>query len=282
MGTVIAQDSKGKWVQFTADTQSVEADAIPSGGAAASGGLSTATTALTAAQINHLFSAPLTLMAAPGAGKAIIPVFVEFYNHVGSIPFGSENAEAGNLILMYGGVTGQPIVGDAATFESAVSSTLSALIYSGSFSSGSVPSNANQPGVRITIAPTPYSAISDQPIVVANNTDDYADYGAVLTSGITSGNAGSGYASGDTGTIGGSYGAGAAYHVDTVSGGGAVATYHLTANGFGYKVGVTGNATATGGAQAGSGTGFQVDINSVTPGNGSGFITITYKLVTLP
>lgn len=97
--------------------------------------------------------------------------------------------------------------------------------------------------------------------------------------------AGTGYAAGDTGTVN-PYGSVtvvlAAYVIDTVDGGGAVLTYHLSANGAGYKSGSTGNHTTTGGGQPGAGTGFQIDVNSVTPGNGSGLITITYKIVTLP
>lgn len=83
--------------------------------------------------------------------------------------------------------------------------------------------------------------------------------GAILTSALNAG--GSGYAQGDTGTI---VGGTAAYVIDSVNAG-AVVTYHLTSAGSAYSTG-TGVATATGGAQAGVGVNFTVDISTVAVG----------------
>jgi hypothetical protein len=248
----------------------------------AGGGLNVATVALTASQINHLFSAPQTVLAAPGAGKAIVPIFVSWCNHPGSIPTGGgSNADAGNVILAYTDANGLVVVGDAAVFEASVPSFVFAPSFTGAYGSG-IGTTASIPPGTGTVTGFPYTSIANQPLVISNNLEDYVKYGAILTGSITAAHAGTGYVIGDTGTVGGSYGTGATYVVDTVGGGGAVATYHLTANGKQYKTGITGNATATGGSQPGVGTGFQIDVNSVTPGNGSGEIMILYMVKTLP
>lgn len=74
---------------------------------------------------------------------------------------------------------------------------------------------------------------------------------------------GTGYAVGDTGTINGGDG-NATYVVDTESGG-AVLTFTLTFGGSGYVV-ADEQATSRGGGQPGSGSGFIVDINTVSGG----------------
>jgi len=236
----------------------------------------TTTVSLTASQINHLFSAPQTVLAAPGAGKAIVPIFVEWYNHVGTVPTGSPGADAGNIILSYQNGSGRTVAGDGGLFEVIASS----VVFSSSTPGGYGPITAFTPGGAAL-----FSDISNQSLVISNSVEDYIKYGAILTSSVTAGNAGTGYVIGDTGQVTG-YGFVtdilARYVVDTVDGGGAVLTYHLTSNGAGYKTGTTGNATSTSGAQPGIGTGFQIDVNSVTPGDGSGQLVLTYKIVTLP
>lgn len=82
--------------------------------------------------------------------------------------------------------------------------------------------------------------------------------GSIAAAGVTAG--GTGYAIGDTGTI--TTGSGnATYRVATVSGG-AVASFTVTSGGSGYTVG-TGQATARGGSQPGSGSGFTVNVTSI-------------------
>lgn len=101
--------------------------------------------------------------------------------------------------------------------------------------------------------------------------------GPIATSSLTSGAGGALYAANDTGTI--STGNGdATYIVNTVDGGGAVLTYTITAPGTGYSVG-TANATSTGGGQPGVGTGFEIDINSITQGDGSILYAIYFSVV---
>lgn len=104
------------------------------------------------------------------------------------------------------------------------------------------------------------------------------DAGPIVTA--TVGTGGSGYVIGDTGTVTTDDTSDATYVVDTVSTG-AVATFHLTSAGHCYEV-ATGVATATGGAQAGSGTGFTVNIAAVgTQGDGDAFLTVEYTVMPL-
>lgn len=89
MGTVIAQDPKGKWVQFVADTHTVEADAIPNFfgdlltnandlaqlaialGIGAGGGLLSRRVTISSAQLLAIHDTPVEIIPAPGAGKFI-------------------------------------------------------------------------------------------------------------------------------------------------------------------------------------------------------------------
>lgn len=88
--------------------------------------------------------------------------------------------------------------------------------------------------------------------------------GPIATSILHAAGGGSGYVIGDTGTVNGGRDL-ATYVVDTVNTG-AVVTYHLVSLGTGYSV-ATNVATTVGGAQPGVGTGFAIDISTVTPEN---------------
>jgi hypothetical protein len=86
----------------------------------------------------------------------------------------------------------------------------------------------------------------------------------ITASNVTSGHAGTGYAVGDTGTVTFAGTAAATYIVNTVSSG-AVATYSITSVGQGYII-AGAYVTATGGAQAGVGTGFEIDVSAIGGG----------------
>jgi len=95
---------------------------------------------------------------------------------------------------------------------------------------------------------------------------------AVLTSILGSG--GSGYAAGDTGFFGANLPTlSAAYMVDTVDGSGAVLTYHVTDPGYGNFVQI--ENTQNGGSQPGSGSGFTINVLSVSPTTSDVSINIT-------
>ena len=105
--------------------------------------------------------------------------------------------------------------------------------------------------------------------------------GAVLTYHLT--NAGTGYVVGAgqaTATGGGQPGVGTGMTIDvnSTNGVGAVLTFHLTANGTGYNVGT--NVATTVGSGSGDG-GFTVNIDSITPGNGSIKYSFTYAVLDL-
>ncbi len=89
-----------------------------------------------------------------------------------------------------------------------------------------------------------------------------ASGGAINSNSLFAG--GSGYVVNDTGVIQGGNGTVATYTVNTVTAG-AVATYTISGAGTGYTP-MLGATTATGGAQAGIGTGFRISIASVTAG----------------
>jgi hypothetical protein len=102
--------------------------------------------------------------------------------------------------------------------------------------------------------------------------------GIILTSSKDAG--GSNYQVGDTGFLDGG-GVSAYYEVDTVDGGGAVLTYHLTNSGTGYTE--ANFETIADGSQPGIGTGFTVDVDSITSlnGDGSASLTVFYSVVDL-
>ncbi len=92
--------------------------------------------------------------------------------------------------------------------------------------------------------------------VLTFKTNGTGSAGAIVSASINAG--GSGYALGDTGTISG--GTAGTYIVTGVSGSGAVTAFTVTVGGSAYTITGTYNATATGGAQAGSGTGFRINL----------------------
>ena len=85
--------------------------------------------------------------------------------------------------------------------------------------------------------------------------------GAIATTSLGFG--GIGYAVNDTGIVLDGSGTRATYTVNTVDGAGAVLTYTMSAAGTGYLP-ANGMDTATGGAQPGVGTGFTINVLTVT------------------
>ncbi len=102
--------------------------------------------------------------------------------------------------------------------------------------------------------------LANQPVCIFADDNFTKTKGAINASALGSG--GTGYSSGDTGTVTGNNGTGATYTVTGVNTG-AVTTYTLSAHGHEYSTG-SGASTATGGSQPGSGTGFTIDISTVT------------------
>lgn len=230
-----------------------------------------AVVSLTASQINHLSSSPATLIAAPGSGKAIVPIQTIFAYHFGTIPFGN-NGQQINAVFN----DTSSVAWDFGLFENSVSGVLP---YPTFFTNSIA---ANFPPLEGQIKTFPYTTIGNAPLLLKSYNGDMIGFGKITASNLTSGQGGTGYASGDTGTILGSTGnTDAAYVVDTVGAGGAVLTYHLSNPGTGYGVS-SANATSPGGSQPGIGSGFEIDITAISPGDGTGKVTILYSIISLP
>jgi len=116
--------------------------------------------------------------------------------------------------------------------------------------------------------------------IVFNSQDgfDPATVGLIVTSSLGS-NTGAGYAPGDTFNIIAAQGPdNTIFTVDTVDGGGAVLTYHISTQGdSGYQTGADFNAnTLTGG-----GVGLLINIDSIIPGDGTLRVTVQYQVVAI-
>lgn len=216
------------------------------------GGLSLVTVPFTADQINHLFSAPQTLIDAPGTGKAIIVAGNWGAVTAGTIPFNSEN---GFVDIYYGSASGEDIntaINDSLTLTTSTV-TVSSLPH----------------------VPSPYTQIENLPLVLAGTGEDFVNGGAIASATLGAG--GLAYAPGDTGTV--SPEGVSVYVVDTIGAGGAVLTFHFSDAGYGNNVG-DGHATVV---STGIGDGnFTINITKITPGNGKCSITVSYYILTLP
>lgn len=217
------------------------------------GTIQSITIALTANQINHLFSVPVTLVPAPGAGKLINPLQATALFKANTLRFGKAGA---TIATGYGScATIAPY--DLAAFVIQAVSTVEVDQTAGAYSK-------------------PSAALDNQPLVACGLVSDFVSGGAVATSNLHAGGGGTGYAPGDTG---GFNDCTALYTIDTVGGGGDVLTYHLTNTGYECPI-ISNEGTFT---NDGTGDGnFTVDIATVNPGNGSGTITILYTIATLP
>jgi hypothetical protein len=123
----------------------------------------------------------------------------------------------------------------------------------------------NVQGITGGGAATTSPVIYFDPINGATNTGQKVAFvesaiaGQILTASVTPGHGGTGYAAGNAGIINGTGGL-ATYQVTTVTGG-AVTAFTITYPGSGYTTG-TGITTI---ATSGTGTGFEVNINTVSP-----------------
>jgi len=219
------------------------------------GPISVATVSLTANQINHLFSAPVTLVAAPGAGKVIQPLSVSSLLKAGTIPFGKGGLPAAAIGTFYG-TNAHPTSYALDAFTNNLVDTVITDIASGA--------------IGIT------SSVGNNAALIAGGTgDNFINGGAIVTSNLHVGSGGTGYAPGDTGGLND---CGATYAIDTAPGG-VVATYHIVNPSFACPI-ITNEGTFT---STGVGDGnFAIDITAVTPGNGSGSVVVYYQTLTLP
>lgn len=241
----------------------------PTGPTGPSSGVSSANVALTANQINHLFSAPVTLVAAPGVGKMILPISILFALNYGTVPFGGNGT---NVCVDFSTsqLQGSSIACDNSLFEGEQLASSTALDH---FAAPTGLAWQQGQGINVRLN----SATANKALSIFNLTGDTITLGAIATSNITAGHAGLLYAPGDTFTdnvIGASIAV-----VDTVSVGGVVTSYHFTNPGYALSVG-NGQSTSV---LTGSGDGnLQIDITAITPGDGTGSVTVIYTTITLP
>jgi hypothetical protein len=187
-----------------------------------------ATATLTAAQIRNLNATPKQLLASPGAGKGYMVLGVETQALPSTTPFGVP----ANARLSAGGLN--QVLNDYSSWETgrfdqgASTATLYAL--NGTLSSENMSLFvSSQPPATPGVFPP--ALIANQPLVIGNTGHDFTG-GAILAATLANG--GSGYANGDEFTIGfaGPTSGGPAHGiVDTVDGGGAVLTFHISAAG---------------------------------------------------
>lgn len=221
----------------------------------ASGPFSVANVTLSTAQLLALNATPVQLVAAPGAGKVICGLGCFVFYIAGTHPLGATSFQ-----LNWGATEGYTTTGPS--FYSAVSGMV-----------GDV-----HMGPGSTVSPAQDLAQYENQAVLIQAADNGLTNGGVATSAITAGNAGVGYAIGDTGFMDGGN-SDCTYIVNTVGGGGNVLTYTITAPGTNYAVS-TANTTETGGAQPGVGTGLELDILTITQGNGSARVVFYYSVIT--
>lgn len=215
----------------------------------ASGGGSVLTNSVTAAasDIQTANSTPFVLLAAPGAGKIIYPLYLAAKYNYGTIPFSANDS---NDQVNVGPVR--------AFFGDLVASIGLDLTTDGRFFGDGT-------GVLISTSPI---AIENQPAYWQPASD--WNNGLVSSIAVSSGGGGALYAPGDTGNIEPSDAA--IYTVDTVDIGGAVLTLHISSNGI--QVPGTGLSTTP---LTGVGSGLTVDL-SVIPGDGTIDFTLYYLL----
>ena len=219
-------------------------------------GLPFTVTKLTAAQIRTLFSSPVTVVPAPGAGFIAVPFRAITVYTFGTVAFGNTGTDV--LSMFYAGDTTADLIGGLSPGILAAASRIAT-------------------AADTSIGPITETLGVNKAVTIMNPNADY-NAGTIVTT--TLGAAGSGYAVNDTGTIT-TFDADATYIVNSITAGGHVATFTITNPGTNYLVS-NGNATAPGGAQPGVGTGFTVNITAVTQGDGTLKVVTYYTVVPVP
>jgi hypothetical protein len=224
------------------------------------------TTHVTAAQIGTLWTAPITLVAAPGAGFAIVPDEI-----VGEFVAGVDGFAAfPSPVVYYAAAADLHQITALGECFPALAPPTDALFIATAFR----PSSAN----------TYMGGVArNQALILSAGFGDAANpdrAGPIVTTTLQAG--GALYAPNDTGTIDtdpNGYVGGAAYKVLTVDGGGAVLTYQITAAGDGYSTTSNPLPTTVGGGQPGVGSGFTVNVTAIHAADGDLYVTTYYRVV---
>lgn len=246
----------------------------PTGATGATGaagtGYTTAVVPITAAQAMAFPATPITAVAAPGAGKILVPTGVTFE----VIP-GLTAVEA----IQFGvGIVG--LTNGSGNYTYGYLSQRVDLWEYGvpTFDVAALVNDIGHSIANVTLR----SAMANKALVISANGVAQSLTGPIVTSTLNAG--GAAYVVGDTGTIDGDQGPAntpATYVINTVAAiTGAVLTYTITNNEPGYVV-ANAVTTTTGGAQPGIGTGFKINITSIPAADGTMYVTVYYLTQTL-
>lgn len=238
------------------------------------GALRVARTTLTSAQLLALSTTPVSLIPAPGAGRAIVVVDMALEAVFGTIAYITNGIQ---LRGVYHGVA----VGTNDIF--AVQDGGSTALLTAAASRFLILGNLLYPLGSITSYTL--AQVSNLGIDLASSTSPQDTYnaGPIVTATVAAG--GTGYLLNDTGTIDSValYSTGDATYQVTGVAGTAVTAFTVTAPGTVYDVNLPagGYDTVNGGGQPGVGTGFKVNVTAATVGDGTLVATLYYTIVSL-
>jgi len=211
-------------------------------------------------QINNSGATPLILVPAPGIGKIIIPILTVMKVKPGSIGWSSSLTGNVDWLNDFPFLTMGQFDYQLGAYQGINWSVNQNVIF-----------GLNTPTVLPLVLPGNFE---NQALILGSQNDE-SDSGAV--DNVTLATAGVGYAIGDTGYLAdGASDQNATYQVLTVDVGTGVATFLITAPGTGYNVFDNPINCVNGGAQPGTGHGFQVNVNSILLPNGTVDFSVLY------
>jgi hypothetical protein len=231
------------------------------GNAGAPPSLLSVTVSLSVAQLALLASSPVTLVPAPGAGKMIFPTYYIYSTGNADATFAYSPTYNPGFTFGASGVT----------FGSAPSGPAFAIF----------PIVNSVQGADAESYFSPVVALENQPLIFTNAVVFVRDpgvWGAIGGAAVNAG--GSGYATGDTGTLtfSGADSGDAFYIVQTVDGSGAVTSFTLSSVGTSYTT-RTGVSSVAGGSQPGAGVGFTADLTVPIAQTAAMSVTVYYDIV---
>lgn len=209
---------------------------------------------LSASNLNHLFSAPVELVAAPGAGKVAVPLWGIMKYSVGSHTYYTGPNYDHPMVM----------VGSAVYLQEL-------------FDIDSLADNIKKCFFTQPVDPDNHPFLPENSAIKLGNSlggspgADLIAYGDVTACSLSAG--GAGYSIGDTGTWNFGF-SGGAYTVTGVDGGGAVTSFTF-AGLNGVRVGDIATTNVTTGGGDGN---FSAHVDTVIPGNGTALLKLVYQI----
>lgn len=224
---------------------------------AAVGGPSIVTTHLDAAALAAMFTAPTTILAAPGVNKLWQPTLIAA-QYVPGVT-GYQTTGGDNIGMFWGAPGADNRIVAVGIFPDEGFAQIPSY----------VPEGIN--GIR-----HPMAGLADTPLVFGCSTA-IVRFGPIAAAVVANG--GAGYAVGDTGTVDGTL-SNATYLV-TAEAAGVVTAFTVTNPGTSYDTVNNPFTTTPGGAQPGGGAGLTVNITAIPPADGDLYLTTFYVPVDL-